>query len=281
MQCMHPSLIRNPAWDGSRDVPQSFTVPCGRCIGCRLARTREWSIRLLHELSYYDGSSFITLTYDDMHLPFDCGLHKDHLQKFFKRLRKDLDGREIKYFACGEYGDKSFRPHYHAIVFGLDPSEFHLVGENWHYGFVYPGTVSYDSIKYVAGYVQKKLYGKDAAQYQGRQAPFCISSQGIGYRYCLDNAERLRKDLKVTVNGIPLSIPRYYRKILGIDTLEYFEKTQEHRDEVEATFESRLPDVLLDKEVKDFLILEGKHFSRLQYEKNMEARLSLKERTKC
>lgn len=103
MQCSKPIFLKE----------KGLEVPCGKCINCRVSRSREWTIRLMNELQYYKTSLFVTLTYDDEHLPSDNGLHISDLQKYFKRLRRDLDysNRKIKYFACGEYGDQFGRPH--------------------------------------------------------------------------------------------------------------------------------------------------------------------------
>ena len=169
MQCTSPMRIKNPDRFKFKKPNESvgsewLEVPCGHCIACRIARTREWTIRLLHESEFWSDTSFLTLTYNDDFLPSDGSLVPRDLTLFFKRLRKDLshDRRKIKYYACGEYGDTYGRPHYHAIVFGISPNDKKLVEENWPYGFVRIGTVTYDSCRYVAGYVQKKLYGKGA-----------------------------------------------------------------------------------------------------------------------
>ena len=95
-------------------------VPCGQCIGCRLERSRQWAIRCVHEASLHDANSFITLTYRPDELPPDGSLQKSHFQKFMKRLRKRILPKLIRFFHCGEYGDKGARPHYHACVFGYD-----------------------------------------------------------------------------------------------------------------------------------------------------------------
>ena len=116
MYCIQPITIQVPI-KGFKAF-QDLAVPCGKCIGCRIAKRKEWSLRMLHELTYHPQSSFITLTYDDYHLPSDNSLKKRHLQLFIKRLRKNLGERRIKYFACGEYGGQTMRPHYHAILFG-------------------------------------------------------------------------------------------------------------------------------------------------------------------
>lgn len=110
MQCTKPVFLAR----------EGLNVPCGKCMACRIARSREWTTRLIHELSYWDKASFVTLTYDNEHLPSDNSLSVRHWQLFMKRLRKQVEPLKIKYFASGEYGDKFGRPHYHAIIFGLD-----------------------------------------------------------------------------------------------------------------------------------------------------------------
>lgn len=279
MQCMHPSLIRNPAWDGSKETPQSFMVPCGRCIGCRIARTREWAIRCLHEASLHEKNCFLTLTYSPDFLPCSGSLVKKDLQNFLKRLRFQLGNRKIKMFGCGEYGSKSFRPHYHLILFGVGPDERDLFDKCWSNGFITVGSVTYDSCKYVAGYVQKKLYGKDASEYGDMVAPYMVCSKHLAYEYVMQNKKQLLENMYVSVNGQKLALPRYYRKILGIDTLDYFQHTQENRDKVHDYWLSRLPDGVKESH-KELLILAMEHDATVQYEKNCTARLSLRDRSK-
>jgi hypothetical protein len=145
-------------------------------------------------------------------------LVKSDLQKFFKRLRRDLEkeDRKIRYFACGEYGPETERPHYHAIVFGLDCNKDKmLVEENWPFGFVSVGTVTYESCRYTAQYIQKKVLGKSADEvYKDREPPFQIQSQGLGLQYALDNLERYEG--KLTIDGRIFSVPRYFRDKTGI-----------------------------------------------------------------
>lgn len=95
-------------------------IACGQCIGCRLDKARAWAIRCVHESSLYRSNIFVTLTYDNDHLPLYNSLSKRDLQLFFKRLRKHFPDVKIRYFACGEYGEQFQRPHYHAIIFNLD-----------------------------------------------------------------------------------------------------------------------------------------------------------------
>lgn len=208
--------------------------PCGQCMPCRINRTREWTIRLLHEYDAFDHKGlFVTLTYDSDSLPSDKSLHKDHLQKFIKRLRKNLNGRFIKYFACGEYGKKGSditpfgRPHYHLILFGVDLDDSEIIKKSWSFcdwdllfkfkrGKKAIGFVTSDSCRYVAGYVQKKLFGFDKLFYEtnGLQPPFQLQSQGIGLSYVLENSENILQIKGVPYKNTIAPIPKYYKKKL-------------------------------------------------------------------
>lgn len=219
MQCVHPFRIKNPNPLKYKDSPQWLEVPCGHCVACRIARSREWAVRLLHESESWDDCVFLTFTYADEYLPPDGSLVPSELQKFWKRLRKDLGYRKIKYFCCGEYGDLFGRPHYHAIVFGLSVLDRKIIDENWPFGFVYYGTVTYKSCRYVAGYVQKKLYGKASEEYDvmGILPPYSSCSKGIGELYVEKHWNQLYQQGTVTVNGVKMGLPRYYMKKLDYD----------------------------------------------------------------
>ena len=146
-------------------------LPCGRCISCRVNRTQEWGIRLRHELGYYPGSLFLTLTYNQDNLP-DSLVPKD-LQLWLKRFRKELDGRKIKYYAVGEYGERYNRPHYHAIVFNCDKGDAEIIRDTWRQGFVHIGTVTDDSINYVCGYIQKNCMALWERRFTGKDSAVC------------------------------------------------------------------------------------------------------------
>lgn len=220
MQCVSPIML----------TKENMYVPCGRCTACRIARTRDWTVRMLHEIESWPFSVFVTLTYDDNNLPGDNSLIKSEFQLWIKRLRRMLKGNKIKYYGCGEYGEKHGRPHYHAIIYGLSVEDKPLFLETWNKGFVYVGNVSYNSARYVAGYIQKKYNGPMAKKvYGNRQVPFQLQSQGIGKEYALKNATRLRKELCVSVRGVKLGLPRYYKKVLDLDS-EPFERMQRMHD---------------------------------------------------
>ena len=182
-------------------------IPCGKCIQCRLSYSRDWANRCMCELKTNPDAVFLTLTYDDAHLHFghyvdpDTGavevrpmLKSDDLTKFLKRLRiycqREGISDEIRFFACGEYGDESGRPHYHVILFGLplDLSKRHwwrrpsedlpalythpVFDKNWPHGVAVYGDVNWESCAYVARYVVKKRKGLDAKAQREAQELF-------------------------------------------------------------------------------------------------------------
>lgn len=228
MVCQKPIAIRlkNGLWIQNPVTKEWFTglmVPCGKCVLCKIQKTREWSLRCCLELQYWTDSIFTTLTYDDEHLPYNADLVKKDLQNFIKRLRADYR-KPIKYYACGEYGDKG-RPHFHLIIFGLGcDSDYnrelgchysygHFVENNWTFGNVFNGSVTADSVRYCAGYIFKK-YGSKVNQklyYDvGINPPFQIQSNGIGKRWYQDYKELLWKRGYILYNGNRYSIPRYF-----------------------------------------------------------------------
>lgn len=172
--------------DGFIDLP--VTIACGQCVGCRLERSRQWAIRCVHEAQLHEDNCFITLTYDDEHLPYGGTLVKDDFQRFMKRLRS-RHSEKISYFHCGEYGEpldesgrrKPYpcisnvgRPHYHALLFGVDfPDKVvfkeslqgdpiytsELLGTLWTSGFSTIGALTFESAAYCARYVMKKVTG--------------------------------------------------------------------------------------------------------------------------
>lgn len=221
MNCVSPRIF-----NGSQ-------VPCGQCIACRQSRSREWSVRLEHELEYWDSAVFVTLTYSDDQVPIDGSIHRSELQRFFKRLRRDLAGRPIRYYAVGEYGGQTGRPHYHAIVFGLAwctecrccsrvarrggrvpqaDSDCGLLESAWPLGHVHVGDVTSSSIRYVTGYLGKN-YGEEA--FGGRTKAFALMSKGLGLRWMRDHRQELVSNPTIRRNGRSRGLPRYYQKKLA------------------------------------------------------------------
>lgn len=145
MECSYPMLING------------FKCPCGRCMACRINKKRLWTHRMILESYCHASSLFVTLTYNDENLPSDLSVHPKHVQLFLKRLRKAISPRKIRYFAVGEYGDKSMRPHYHLAIFGLGLESEAIIQNCWKYGFTMCGDLNPKSAGYIAGYVTKKM----------------------------------------------------------------------------------------------------------------------------
>lgn len=166
--------FREPPAETSEAV-EILKLPCGNCIGCRVRKARDWALRCCLEASLHEDTAFVTLTYDDDHIPPRGLLVKEHLQGWLKRVRErlrvvQLDRRDefwasgqqgpfpfhpIRFFACGEYGEQTRRPHYHAILFGV--RDHPSLSESWDFGFVRVDPCTPASISYVAGYVGKKI----------------------------------------------------------------------------------------------------------------------------
>lgn len=258
--CFHPIDAWPPAERGGKVVfsphrsyagATSFPIPCGRCVGCRLAKARDWATRMTHEAKLHQDNAFVTLTYDDQHLPIDGSLSRDALSDFLKRLRHawaarvhgDRDAAAgIRYYAVGEYGSQLWRPHYHLITFGFFPpdgkkwrqvngnvtyrSEF--LEEIWPYGHVETGRVTVQSAGYVARYSMKKVTGDRAELHYLRPHPvtgqvfpvipeFAVMSRrpGIGSgwfdRYSRD---AFPSDF-VVIDGVKRNVPNYYKAKLA------------------------------------------------------------------
>lgn len=178
-----------------------------------------------------DENSFVTLTYDNEHLPKNKSLSVDDCQRFLKRLRKKLYPQKVRFFLCGEYGEKLARPHYHAILFGYDPRdkiplknsgghklyESASLSEVWGKGAVILGAVTFDSAAYVANYATKKITGKPAAAHYGGLRPeFLLMSRrpGIGRPWFENFKSDVYPSDEVITRGAACRPPRYYDNLL-------------------------------------------------------------------
>lgn len=177
MDCLNPVLIDNPDYLLPYDTFQrpKISVPCGHCSCCIVNNAQEWRTRLEIEWNESSSAHFITLTYDDAHLPFICDpyspydsvpipcVSKRDVQLFLKKLRKRFEDCRLRYFLVSEYGPTTYRPHYHAIIFGLPClSNDRLVNECklnqeiqkvWHNGLTKLDSVTYGRVSYVTKYM--------------------------------------------------------------------------------------------------------------------------------
>lgn len=194
-----PVDISNISSYATKSVLDFVEIPCGKCIGCRMDYSRQWADRMMLELQQHDSAYFLTLTYDDIHVPrsvyadpetgeahTSLTLRKRDFQLFMKRLRKHFPDDKLRFFACTEYGGQTFRPHYHVIVFGLHLNDLVLykrskLGYNYYnsksvqdcwsirtdfglepLGYVVVADVTWETCAYTARYVTKKVTGDDA-----------------------------------------------------------------------------------------------------------------------
>lgn len=219
-KCYQPFIMSHS--DSRKYGPISIILPCGKCLACKENKSQEWTLRILHELDNFSEASFVTLTYKDQSLPKFGSLSPKHLKDFFKRLRKKLKGKEVKYYACGEYGDDTHRPHYHVILFGVD--DVNLVSDTWGFGLVHSGTVTPQSAKYVTQYINKRYttVGNEEVYLKNNLViPFQRASQGLGLSWAIKNKDQIVDELSIGYKGTNYTVPRYYKKKLGITT-EYF-----------------------------------------------------------
>jgi len=183
---MMAALAPETAFQAEQNTKHGIQIiPCGKCYGCQTDKRLMWTIRNTHEAKEHQNVTFLTLTYDDEHLPWHGSLSKTILQKFLKRLRHECervhnpkytnsrvnklvaDCKKIRFFAAGEYGTTSKRAHYHALLYGLWPQDAERYGSDsftseslsklWTEGSHQFSRVNPDRIAYVCGYTIKKM----------------------------------------------------------------------------------------------------------------------------
>lgn len=242
--------------------PEAIKIPCGKCIGCRLDQSRAWADRMMLELDRTKKGIFLTLTYDNEHVPFTTDeegsfgaltLCKRDFQLFFKRLRKQFADKDIRFYAVGEYGSSSLRPHYHAVIFGISKEDFPdnqfykftelkdalymsrwLQEKVWKNGICTYADVTWKDCAYTARYVQKKIFhGHDLlCDIYGVEPEFSVMSRrpGIGAYYMQDHPEMFeysRIYLSNHTDGV--SIPKYFLKNLKLTNPELYDKISTER----------------------------------------------------
>jgi len=231
------------------------TVPCGRCFQCIKRMRNQWAIRLEQELKYSKEAYFVTLTYHEDFIPLGNkdipSLSKLDAQKMIKSLRKRTKKKGIKYFLVGEYGEKSFRPHYHVLLFNtgmnrLETQKYLL--ESWQKGTIDIGTVTEASIRYCTKYIIQTYEVSDWVE-----PPFRLMSNGIGRGY-LDSLQLkkyhkrdLSRDFITKQNGTKHALPRYYKEKL-------YTKRERELQNIKRNTER------LDKEKEHELKANSQHF---------------------
>lgn len=217
MMCISPKEVWPFKSIDLEDEARSVVVPCGKCLACLSNKRVDWSFRLEQEYKASKSAMFVTLTYDRQFIPSDFGLSKRDLQLFFKRLRKISNAR-IRYYAVGEYGSKTMRPHYHILLFNASEIS---VRKAWLKGIVHVGRVNQASINYTLKYMVQP----SPQLFSQRQRPFCVMSRayGIGLSYMTDamvSWHRAGGKNYVIKDGVKGRLPRYYRDKIWYDVVE-------------------------------------------------------------
>lgn len=261
MPCYRPVTVWKPDDGGSisfRELKnhREIQIPCGKCIGCRIEIVDAWAFRCMAEAAMHRHNHFLTLTYDDENLPVDESLNHRDWQLFAKLLRKKAG--PFRFFMCGEYGDSTKRPHYHALLFGLDIPDLRksnsvfakcdvytseIVGSCWKKGHHSIGTVTHESARYCAQYATKRVseelaqerfawvtrYGETLV----REQPYGRMSlkPGIGAEWLNKYKTQVSNHGAVYENQYAKKVPRYFCKLMEDIAPEEFEKMQFNRTE--------------------------------------------------
>jgi len=265
-----------------------ISVPCGKCVGCKLDKARLWSIRCSHEAQMHRDNCVVTLTYDDVHLPFGGSLCKDDVRAFMKRLRSFVKRRlkisGLRFYLCGEYGERFKRPHFHILLFGFDfPDkilvcnrkgvrlfESKILDKLWGLGFANIGEVNDHSISYVSRYVLKKLYNSDSSvdMYEGLTPEFVLMSRrpGIGSTWFSKfESDVFPHDYVVLKGGAKLKPPRFYDEKFSLTNGNSFRKIKASRVYAQLNCPDNVPARL--KVRHKLALLKIEHFKeRRKYE---------------
>lgn len=284
MSCLTPlSLYHSDDGTTTFDKEKGFnpiSVPCGQCLGCRIDHSRDWALRCMHHSKQFEKNCFITLTFDDEHLKDRKSVNVQDFQKFMYRLRSKLayEGRpKIQYFHSTEYGEKTSRPHHHAILFNYYPPDaepLKKVGNNvyytskelsdvWHHqGYIVVGNLTYQTAAYTAAYTFKKQRGKDYPEGITPEKMTC--SQGIGVAHFLQYYKEYCELGHIIHDGKRFRIPRAYLKKLDVDDEE--KKDVLMKLKLEREFKAK-EDSILDREKKyRFLLDNQKKYKKKLYE---------------
>lgn len=288
MACFHP-VSAFQRTDGQvvfverGDIARELSLPCGRCIGCRLVRARSWAIRNVHESRMHRESMFLTLTYDPKKYHV-ASLDYSHIQRFLRDIRKV---RKVRFFCCGEYGDGDWKsprfvslegelrghPHFHVLLYGARFNDGKKIGEDlyrsaalerlWKYGNSSFGAVTFQSAGYVSRYATKKITGDMARDYYKRvdvrtgevhevvpEFGRMSLKPGIGYPWFV----KFWRDVYaardgVVVDGKTLPAPRFYdRKLAELDGSVATDKEYERYINSEKFKDDCTPERLLVRE---------------------------------
>lgn len=241
-------------------IDQPVQIPCGQCLSCRQEKARQWAIRCDKEMKQHEENCFITLTFDDQRAKNPLStftLIKKDFSNFMKRLRKNTGKKGIKFFHCGEYGEKHSRPHHHALLFGYDFPDKKQIQDSklghkqfdseillkaWqNQGDVTISEANYATAQYIAKYCTKVWTESKASPrtqeeiYNGVLPEYISMSRGgrngkgIGYGFYNDYKNETYRDDNVIVNGTKMKPPKYYDSLYKEENPKHLAKLKQTR----------------------------------------------------
>ena len=243
-------MCYNPIKVFNRKTRIYESYSCRKCIECQQVRANEWGVLCHFELKEHKDNCFITLTYENN----PVYLHKEHMQNFLKKLRKKIAPAKIKYFSCGEYGDKLHRPHYHLIIFGYDFKDkiFWKLSKSdkamyiskeledlWGYGLCTVQEANIQTVQYSAKYATKRI-GKELPKYkmfpntetgefEKFPSEFNTMSQNLGVNAILKKLATYLKTNEIFIDGYAYWIPdKVLRKYVNNMNITLGEKQDEY-----------------------------------------------------
>lgn len=291
-----PSCVPYRSKCADKVVTEFVELPCGKCVNCRLDYSRQWANRCMLEMQYHAESYFVTLTYDNVHVPKtfygdpESGealeaytLNKRDFQLFMKRLRFST-GQKLRYFASGEYGSSTYRPHYHVIIFGLHLDDLQVYSKSslgftyfhsdfldsvWSNGKSVVAPVTWETCAYTARYVLKKAYGIGSEFYDlhNLEPEFALMSRrpGIANQYYIDHPEIVKNGfvyVSTDKGGKKIFSPRYFDSLYDLDFPDDMERIRSQR----ALFASRKMDAILNNTSLSYIdyleVMETNAFAR-------------------
>lgn len=232
-ECAHKWKMKNKEYKGYFNQRPYWLIPCGKCVNCMINKTQDLQIRCEYEMTQYKHCSFMTITYDDLCVKInEEGIMKlcyKDIQDMLKRIRTDLQRgnlqeseqfrKDFKYLICGEYGDDTKRPHYHAIFFGIDFECKKIIEKYWKMGHVDGGNLTTGGIRYVLKYMHKSLNNKEMTELYDNnnlERPFQKHSLGLGRGLYETQYEQIKKDGVIKWHNKNVLPNRYYSNKLLI-----------------------------------------------------------------
>lgn len=241
---------------------EEYIVKCGKCDTCRREKTQEWAIKLINESKYHKKACFITLTFSNKILldknskaykygarpsfVFHIENSKEYFKKFIKRLRKYYEGKRITYYHVGEYGEKTHRPHHHAILFGINFEEDRIpmplsksgkkqyysqtLSDLWACGRISIQDCNTNNIIYISQYSLKKFQNNELNKNYKAIQSFSNRSK-FNCKWVRRNPTEIIKGYIADKDGKKYKVPKSYIKNLKESENEYFKRCAREYEE--------------------------------------------------